>query len=116
MTTSTAYAVEGDLKDTRILQVGGVADLTAVTAVEVHVWRDPTAKTTLTAAVADEAAGTISFSLGAVGGWLDTDAIPVGSSGDVTWWVEAQCTYADGSVLTFPVGAPARLVVRRQGA
>lgn len=97
--------VQGDVNDSIIVVLDGVADLASATSVEAHVWRDDTAPTTLAASVVDPAARTVKIQLGGVSGWLATAEPEI-------WFIEEQVTFSDGTVLTWPAGQPDVLVVR----
>lgn len=101
--------VQGDVKDTVIVTCDGVVDLTAVTAAECHVWKGTATATTLTAAVTNATLRQVTVQLGGASGWLAT-----AKPGE--YFFETQLTYADGSILTWPSGAPDSIQVRRQGS
>ena len=103
-----APAVTGDIGDVRTITLAGVANLADASAVEAHVWRNGVAAVTLTAAVADAGARTITVNLGAADGWLAT----VATAGQ--WFIEYEVTFG-ATVLTWPAGAPDVLPVRTEG-
>lgn len=100
--------VQGDVGDTIVVTLDGVANLDGVDTVEGHVWRQNVAAVTLDAAVTDSATRRVTVELGDADGWL-SDAAP----GE--WLFETVATYLDGSVLTWPQGTPDRIAVRAQG-
>lgn len=109
--TAKFRRVQGDVNDTLITQLTGVATFAGATVVA-HVWQGSGTATNLTASVVN---GTTSS--GAVCGvctvnlspWLATATPSLG------WQLEYQVTFGDGSVLTWPDGAPDTLEVRAQG-
>lgn len=105
---STIKRVQGDVNDVVIVTCSGVANLNAVTAAEAHVWQRGKTASTLAASVTNAATLQVTVQLGGATGWLAT-----AKAGE--WFLETQLTYADGSVLTWPEGAPDVIEVRRQG-
>lgn len=107
MTTTPAAwkRVQGDVNDTLVAQLDGVASLSAVTSIEAHVWRSGVAPTTLTATVLDATNRTVTVNLSP---WLATATATV-------WNIEIQAT-SGATVQTWPNGTPATLSVRAQGA
>ncbi len=101
-------AVVGDTGDRRTLQLTGVVDLAAATAIRGWVWRAGVAKVQLNATLVSAADATISIDLGA---WLG----PTATAGN--WWLEVEIVDGAGSITTWP-GAqqPASLEVRDQAA
>lgn len=98
-------AVRGDVGDYRIVKLGGIADLSAATAVAAHVrYRD--VRATLDASVEDAEACTVRVELGDADGWLATTA----SAG--AWMFEVKVTFADGSTRRWPAGKPDSMPVR----
>lgn len=97
-------AVVGDSGDTRIIRIDGVDDLDAVSAARAFVWKPGVAPATLTAAVVDATARTVSVELGT---WLQNTA----TAGD--WLFEIELDTASSS-LTWP-STPATLHVRAEG-
>jgi hypothetical protein len=104
---TTWNRVQGDVGDTIVVTLNGVADLAAVTAVEAHVWRGATVAT-LTAAVTDADELEVTVELGDDEGWLATAAAGA-------WRFETQATFADGSILTWPSSGTDHIKVRAQG-
>jgi hypothetical protein len=100
-------AVSGDVGDSRLVVLDGIDDLTTVSSIEAHVWRRGMDPVTLTAAVTDAIARTVTVQLGTSGGWL-----PTAEPG--MYNVEIEATLGS-TVLTWPNGAPDQLEVRAQG-
>lgn len=100
--------VQGDVNDTIIVVLDGVQDLSAVTGIEAHVWRNDTTPISLTASVVNSDARTIEVDLGGASGWLLTAEPEI-------YFIEEQVTFSDGTVLTWPSGAPDLLIVRADG-
>ena len=95
MTTLSACHA-GDIGDARVVTLGGVEDLSAVSGIEAHVWRNGTIAT-LSAAVTDAEAREVTIQLG-------TDAedwLPAGPALGV-WEGQVEATFIDGSELTWP--------------
>ncbi len=96
--TELAPAVQGDVNDFRSVTLHGVEDLTAVTAIETHVWKTgttPLVEATLATTIVDATERTARIELGGVAGWLATAA-------PGTWFLEVEATFGDGTVLTWP--------------
>jgi hypothetical protein len=91
--TQLVAAVSGDLGDTRIVRLNGVADLTAVTSIQANV-TNGNGTTVLAAVVTDATARTVTVQLGTVGQWLDTAA-----PGDYEFEIQA---VIGGKTLTWP--------------
>ena len=109
---TTWNRVNGDVNDTIVAQLAGVANLTGVTAVEAHVWPvTGGAAVTLTAAVTDATNRYVTVQLGAGGGWL-----PSAAAGP--WNIEYQTTWSGGAIITWPEkgSPPDQIIVRQQGA
>jgi len=104
VTTTIQTAVTGDVGDTRLIRLDGIADLVSASAVEAHVWNDSTAVVTLDATVTDTAARTVTVELGIAGGWL-----PAAAPGIYNF--EVQVAFG-ANVLTWPNSQPATLRVR----
>lgn len=102
---TTWNKVAGDIGDTIIVDLGGIANLTAVTDVEAHVWKQGTDPAVLDATVLDSDECTITVELGDGTGWLATAT-------QGRWSLEYQLTFGDGSVLTWPQMKPDLLIVR----
>jgi hypothetical protein len=97
----------GDVKDTIVVTLGGVASLTGVSSVVAKVSRAGGTSTSLTATVTDEATSQVTIQLGDTGGWLPLAAPNV-------YDLEVQVTYISGAVLTWPAGRKDRIVVWAQ--
>ncbi len=106
MTIPRWYRVVGDTNDTLVAQLLGVADLVGVTAIEAHVWRPGVAATTLTTAVTDATARTVTVNLTP---WIATAAAS-------NWNLEIQVTFTGGLVRSWPAERPGELILRTQGA
>jgi hypothetical protein len=104
---TTWQKVAGDVGDTITVTLGGIANLTAVSAVAAHVWQNGGSATVLDAAVTDAVACEILVQLGDTGEWL-----PTASYGRYS--LEYELTFLDGSVLTWPQMRPDEIVVRSQ--
>ena len=104
MTTTIQPAVAGDVGDTRLCRLDGVADLVSATAVEAHVWNDSAQVVTLAASVTDTAARTVTVELGGSGGWLEAASPGI-------YNFEIEVTFGN-NVLTWPNANPATLRVR----
>lgn len=104
---TTWNRVQGDVDDSIVVTLNGIADLSAVDTLEAHVWRGDT-RETLDAEIADSAARTVLVHLGDETGWLAT-AEPG------YWRFEVQATFGIGTVLTWPADEPDRIYVRAQG-
>lgn len=104
---TTWRRVQGDVDRTLTVTLGQIADLSAVSTIEAHVWRGSTYET-LTAVVLDADDCTVTVDLGDDDGWL-SDAAPG------TWALEVEATFADGSVATWPEEKPDKIIVRAQG-
>lgn len=100
-------AVSGDVGDTRLVVLDGIDDLTTVSSIEAHVWRNAVAPVTLTTTVTDAVARSVTVQLGGAGGWLPTAA-------PGTYHIEIEVTIGS-TVLTWPNGAPDQIEVRAQG-
>lgn len=100
---TTFSRVQGDVLDTVVAQLAGVADFTGAT-VEAHVWRPDVAPADLVASVTTDGICTVQL-----GSWLTTAAAG-------TWYIEYQVTFGDSSQLTWPAKAPDVITVRAQGA
>lgn len=111
MTTTLSAVTTGDVDVVKVLQLGGVADLSSVDSVEAHVWRPGSAVTTLTATVSDAANRYVSVHLGGAGGWLPS--LSINGRRVRTYYLDVEVTFTDGSVLTW---STAVLPVRGQGA
>ena len=96
--------VAGDVGDTLTVALGGVDNLDDASSVEAHVWSGSTA-TTLTAAVDDSAARTITVQLSP---WLE-------SATPARWSIEFEVAFSGGAVLTWPADRPDIIIVRQQG-
>lgn len=110
--TAKFRRVQGDVNDTLVVQLTGVASFTGATVVA-HVWKDSGAATNLAAAVVNGTTSTGSpcgVCTVNLGSWLAT-ATP-----SLNWQLEYQVTFGDGSVLTWPDGAPDTIEIRAQGA
>lgn len=107
--TPTWNRVQGDIGDTIVITLDGVADLDGVTQVRGHVWRpNGTDKEILSADVTDPTTRTVTVQLGDATGWL-SDAAPT------VWLFELETVWASGETLTWPEAAPAQINVRPQG-
>lgn len=101
--------VQGDIDDTIDPIIDGIQDLTAVTAVEAHVWRRGVDPEVLTAAVADASARSLLVQLGDANGWL-SDAAPG------VWNVEYELVLGVGTpAITWPASIKDFIVVSAQG-
>jgi hypothetical protein len=96
--------VQGDIGDTVVVTLGGVADLTAVDTIVAHIKRGDTIEE-LDATVTSAVNRTVTVELGAADGWLATAA-------PGRWRIEYQATFLDGSVLTWPDDQPDTIIVR----
>lgn len=104
---STWHRVQGDVGDTIVMRLDGVATLDGVSSVVAHVKRTGSPSATLSAAVTDAAERLVIVQLGGVGGWLaDAD---VG-----TWQLETEVTYLNGAVLTWSQRVRDRVIVHPQ--
>lgn len=91
--------IEGDVGETRAVVLHGVDSLDGVASVEATIWKCGDAAATaatLSASVADAAAGVIVVEFGDASGWLATDATPG------TWNLRYRVTFTDGPTLTWP--------------
>lgn len=105
---TTWNRVAGDISDTLTVTINGIADLTEVTAVEAHVWTDTISAVTLTAAVADATARTVTVQLGT---WLQNTAV-----GGLRYNLEYELTFTGGTQRTWPENGTDFILVRAQGA
>lgn len=85
----------GDVGDTIIVQLGGVADLVTAVSAEAHVKFGDLPTVTLTALVTDTANRLVTVQCGGLGGWL-----PTAQRG--CWRMEIEVTFGSGAVLTWP--------------
>lgn len=85
-------AKAGDVGDTRVVRLDGIANLSTVASIVAFVRRNRT-KATLTATVLDADARTITVNLGS---WLAAGP----ERGE--WDIEYQVTMANGNVITWP--------------
>jgi hypothetical protein len=97
----------GDVKDTIVVTLDGVATLTGVSTVVPKVTRNGALIATLSAAVTDVDDRTVTIQLGDTGGWLPTATPNV-------YELEYEVTYVNGAVLTWPSGRKDRIVVWAQ--
>lgn len=104
MATTIQSAVTGDVGDSRLLRLDGIADLVSATSVEAHVWNDSNTVVTLDSTIADAAARTVTVQLGASDGWLAS--APPG-----IYNFEVEVTFGN-DVLTWPNSNPATIRVR----
>lgn len=104
---TTWSKVAGDIGDSITVDLGGIANLDTVTAVEAHVWKNGTDPVVLDADVLDAAACRIEVELGDETGWLADAA-------QGRWSIEYELTFGDGSELTWPQMKPDEIVVRSQ--
>lgn len=98
---------QGDIGDTRLVRVDGIADLAAVTTARALVSRQEDVAA-LEAEVDDPEERTVSILLGGTDGWLATRPA-VGS-----WKVQLELTFASGDVLTWPNNEPLFLPVQAE--
>jgi len=106
-TSNPRPAVAGDIGDTRSVTLAGIADLTAAVSARgiVTYSSDLTVTAELTATIDDPAGTDVTVELGGAGGWLASAAPGV-------WLLEAEITFADGSVLSWPQAGADTLIVR----
>lgn len=105
---TTWQKVAGDIGDSITVTLGGIANLSAVSAVQAHVWKNGSDPAVLEAEVTDADACEILVHLGDAGEWL-----PMASHGRYS--LEYELTFLDGSELTWPQMRPDEIVVRDQG-
>lgn len=111
---SNANAVQGDVNRKRVYKLSGTLNLATVISVEAHVWKNGTIAT-LAATVTDPVNRLVEVNLGVnPGDWLP--AIPIPGP----WAFEIECTFGDGSILTWPEaaghgGSTETITVRKQG-
>ena len=101
--------VQGDINDTLVIQLDGVADFQLATATA-NVWLPGFEPAPLTCTLANGVDGSTpvglcTVHLGGPGEWLTT-----AEPGD--YLIEVEVTFDDGSVLTWPEGPPDHLRVR----
>lgn len=93
-TLPTWRRVQGDVDDTIVSDLDGVADLTGVTSVTARVWRTvaPVSSTALTGAIVDSPTAVVSINLST---WLLTAA--------PGWWnVMIKATWASSATRSWP--------------
>ena len=86
----------GDVGDTRVLTLSGVADLNSVASIESHVTNGVDTTATLTTTVTDGDANEVTVALGESGGWL-----PLGPTLG-QWRGQVEVVFNDGAELTWP--------------
>lgn len=96
------HRVRGDVKDTIVAQLGGIADLSTATDVIGIITQDGETFSQLDGSVSDAASSQVTISLAA---WL-----PTAAEGD--WWIEYEVTFGDGSSKTWPERGQDRIHVR----